>query len=312
MKNKMSKWDIARYIIGGIIALGSFQNIPEAYSFVGILFGISLFPIIYTKLNEQFKEKEKAIKTASIIIPIVLMIVFGSTIPEELTNQNNNGSINTSHNIKEETTKTNQNSKNDTTKSESKEKNIEIKLKSSATQNIKIGEKKEIKYSVSPWSARKEKAIFTSSNDEIVHVYEDGKIIGKSAGTAIVTLTIGNSTAEITVNVAKLTYELEGNLQDIAEVYYLNEARGNSTYFGKMVKITGKISDIDVDDGVIFNTGVTIWLDDSNSHYALACGNDDGIVGVKDLNKGDTVNLVGKMDTMAGSSLRMDDCEIYK
>jgi hypothetical protein len=92
----------------------------------------------------------------------------------------------------------------------------------------------------------------------------------------------------------------------------LNEARGNSTYFGKMVKITGKISDIDVDDGVIFNTGVTIWLDDSNSHYALACGNDDGIVGVKDLNKGDTVNLVGKMDTMAGSSLRMDDCEIYK
>jgi hypothetical protein len=141
MKNKMSKWDIARYIIGGIIALGSFQNIPEAYSFVGILFGISLFPIIYTKLNEQFKEKEKAIKTASIIIPIVLMIVFGSTIPEELTNQNNNGSINTSHNIKEETTKTNQNSKNDTTKSESKEKNIEIKLKSSATQNIKIGEK---------------------------------------------------------------------------------------------------------------------------------------------------------------------------
>ena len=311
MKNKMSKWDIARYIIGGIIAFGSFQNIPKAYGFIGILFGISLFPIIYTKLNEQFKDKQKTIKTASIILPIVLMIAFGSMIPEELTNQKNNGS-NTSHNIKGETTKTNQNSENEVTKSESKEKNIEITLKSSVTQSIKIGEKKEIKYSISPWSARKEKVIWTSSNDDIVHVYEDGKIIGKSAGTAIVTLTIGNSTAEITVNVAKLTYELEGNLQDIANVYYLNEARGNSTYFGKMVKVTGKIRDIDVDDSVIFNTGVTIWLDESNSHYALACGNDNGIVGVSDLNKGDTVSLVGKMNTMAGSSLRMDDCEIYK
>ena len=301
MNNKMSKWDIARYIIGGIIAIGSFQNLPEVYSFIGILFGISLFPIIYTKLNEQFKNKGKTIKTASIIIPIVLMIVFGSMLPEELTNQNNNESINN-----------NQNSKNETEKSESNEKKIEIKLKSSVTQNIKIGEKKEIKYSVSPWSARKEKVAWTSSNDDIVHVYEDGKIIGIRAGTAIVTLSIGNSTAEITVNVTKLTYELEGNLQDIAEVYYLNEARGNSTYFGKMVKVTGKIRDIDVDDGIIFNTGVTIWLDDSTSHYALACGNDDGIVGVGDLNKGDTVSLVGKMNTMAGSSLLMDDCEIYK
>ena len=311
MNNKMSKWDIARYIIGGIIAIGSFQNIPKAYGFIGILFGISLFPIIYTKLNEQFKDKGKTIKTASIIIPIVLMIVFGSMLPEELTNQSNNESISNNQN-NNESINNNQNSKNETEKSEPNEKKIEIKLKSSVTQNIKIGEKKEIKYSVSPWSARKEKVTWTSSNDDIVHVYEDGKIIGKSAGTAIVTLSIGNSTAEITVNVAKLTYELEGNLKDIAEVYYLNEARGNSTYFGKMVKVTGKISDIDVDDSVLFNTGVTIWLNDSNSHYALACGNDDGIVGVKDLNKGNTVSLVGKMNTMAGSSLLMDDCEIYK
>jgi len=217
----------------------------------------------------------------------------------------------------DETSYTNNTNNTEQTNTEEKEKqeettNTKINIKSDKVQNIKIGEKKEIKYSVSPWSKRNSKVTWSSSDDKIVHVYENGEILGMSSGTATIIATVDDAKASITVNVAKLTYDKEGSLKEIANVYYSNEAKGNSNYFGKMVKVTGVVDRVKVDDSVIFNTGVTIWIKEKGAKYDLACNNENGIVGVTDISKGDKIAVVGKMNTMAGSSLLLDDCEIYK
>ena len=107
-------------------------------------------------------------------------------------------------------------------------------------------------------------------------------------------------------------YDIEDTLTNIAQTYYENEARGNSTYFGKYVKVTATISSIDVDDSIFFNTGVSIYLKEKGAKYNMICQNDDGIAGITKYSRDEQITVIGKMNTMAGSSLLLEKCEIYE
>lgn len=107
-------------------------------------------------------------------------------------------------------------------------------------------------------------------------------------------------------------YDIKDTLTNIAYVYYQNEARGNKEYFGKRIMTTATITGISVDQSVLFNTGVSIHLKEDGAKYRLVCNNEKGISGITDVNRGDTITVIGKMNTMLSGSLLMDDCEIIK
>lgn len=69
-----------RYIIGGFCVLLSIANFGESFieGLFFLLFGVSLFPIIYTKMNK--------FKKMPIILPIILFLLFGMSIPETSNN----------------------------------------------------------------------------------------------------------------------------------------------------------------------------------------------------------------------------------
>ncbi len=108
------------------------------------------------------------------------------------------------------------------------------------------------------------------------------------------------------------TYDIEESLTNIAKTYYDNEARGNSTYFKKRVKVTAIITSINVDKSVLFNTGVTIHLKESGAKYEMLCQNEDGIKGINKYSRNDTITVIGQMNTMVGNSLWMEKCEIVE
>lgn len=69
-----------RYIIGGFCVLLSIAYFGESFleGLFFLLFGVSLFPIIYTKMNK--------FKKMPIVLPIILFLLFGISIPESSKN----------------------------------------------------------------------------------------------------------------------------------------------------------------------------------------------------------------------------------
>lgn len=69
-----------RYIIGGFCVLLSIAYFGESFleGLFFLLFGVSLFPIIYTKMNK--------FKKMPIVLPIILFLLFGMSIPETSNN----------------------------------------------------------------------------------------------------------------------------------------------------------------------------------------------------------------------------------
>lgn len=69
-----------RYIIGGFCVLLSIAYFGESFleGLFFLLFGVSFFPVIYKKINK--------FKKISIVLPIVLFILFGISIPESSKN----------------------------------------------------------------------------------------------------------------------------------------------------------------------------------------------------------------------------------
>lgn len=143
-----------RYIIGGFFILLSMTFFGESF-FAGLfllLFGVSLFPIIYTKLNK--------FKKLSIIAPIVLFILFGIAIPG--TTENTQDMQNT-----EETSEV-------AAQQDEVIKIQEIKFEAE-TVEMDIKESKSIKVNFNPENANEEmyNIEFKSSNESIVKVEKD-------------------------------------------------------------------------------------------------------------------------------------------
>lgn len=94
-------WNIILYIYGGFIILGCILTIVDdpVTSIVGILFGLSLFQIIYKLIEEKTMIDEKFLKIARIVLPIVLIIVIGIVAPSEPQTASKNTTNNTAENI---------------------------------------------------------------------------------------------------------------------------------------------------------------------------------------------------------------------
>lgn len=78
-------WNIILYIFGGFMILGSILTIVDnpVTSIVGILFGLSLLQIIYKIIEEKAMIDEKYLKIARVLLPIVLIILFGVVAPTD-------------------------------------------------------------------------------------------------------------------------------------------------------------------------------------------------------------------------------------
>ena len=144
----MKKSSVIRNIFGGLFIFTGFVGIFSNGLIAGIfmmLFGLSLLPIFYekTKLN---------IKYIQIILPIILIFLFGMVAPKSTTDTNSNINISeTSTNIVQE------------------EKKIEIsELKFNESEmEIDIKENKEIVLEILPNNTNTENLELCSSNSQI-------------------------------------------------------------------------------------------------------------------------------------------------
>lgn len=90
---------IMRYCLGCLFAFVGFLSLPSLEGFLGILFGISLMPIIYKILKEK---RNFEFKGMQVIFPVMLIVFWGLTnIISSNNYSNNNYSNNKSDNIKE-------------------------------------------------------------------------------------------------------------------------------------------------------------------------------------------------------------------
>ena len=107
-------WNIILYIFGGMMILGCIATIAKEplSSIFGILFGLSLFQVFYKMVEDKFNVEEKYLKIARVVLPIVLIILFGMATPTE-TNETTNNNSKTNDNT---TTQENSSSKNEESK----------------------------------------------------------------------------------------------------------------------------------------------------------------------------------------------------
>lgn len=117
-------WDGFLYLFGGIIVFGSILSFGDNIitNIFGILFGLSLFKIIYVKVEAEYKNIEKKhIKVARVVIPLLLLFMLGLVTPTEEVDSD---SIESKNNVEEKEKSTNNNQdlkEQDKVKSDTKE-----------------------------------------------------------------------------------------------------------------------------------------------------------------------------------------------
>ena len=111
----------------------------------------------------------------------------------------------------------------------------------------------------------------------------------------------------------KYAFDKEESIKEISKVYYDNKLRGNKEYFGKKIKVTAQITSINSDSSVLFNTGVTVNLEEKGAYYYMMCNFKDGdSTGILNYNRGDMITIIGTMDELIGNSLCLKKCIIVK
>lgn len=179
-KKKNKSWGILGYIFGILIVLGSIMDFIELkfYGLLGILFGLSILPIIHDKIfaikevndNNFVKKYKKAIQ---ITVPLVLGLLWVMCLPGEQLEDitiNDNGHI------------------------------------------IAITENYEIDFDTNLTKTNKEDFEYISSNPELATV-DKGIITGKAEGKVTITIKGSNSVEEtaeyhikyIDIDVLKIT-----------------------------------------------------------------------------------------------------------
>jgi uncharacterized protein YjdB len=166
IKNIIIKFlDLIRYVFGVIIIIGSITDLPSFYGFFGILFGISLFPVIYWKFKtiEKNRDNKKIIKFCKIIqiiLPIILFFTWGILLPSE------------------------------------KLKNIVIDNQNNV---IGVNQKYEVDFKTNLLKTDKKNFKYQTSNEDIATIDENGVITGKDEGDIILTI-IGDNDIEAKAN----------------------------------------------------------------------------------------------------------------
>lgn len=111
-------------------------------------------------------------------------------------------------------------------------------------------------------------------------------------------------------NINYYNYDLEISLKEMSEVYYNNELNGNKRFFGKRVKTRAKFDE--TTSGTF--SGLIAYFKNKDSNYGIHCTSfdDETKSNLSELNRNETVNIIGTVDTLVSSSIKFKDCKIYK
>lgn len=105
-------------------------------------------------------------------------------------------------------------------------------------------------------------------------------------------------------------YDIEISLKEMANVYYNNELNGNKQFFGKRVKTQAKFRK--TSSGIL--SGLIAYFDGGDSIYDIHCTSFDketkGIL--SELNRNETVNIIGTVGQLISPSIKFENCKIYK
>lgn len=98
-------WNIFLYGFGGLLILAYITTITKnpGESIFAILFGLSLFQVFYELIGDKFNTiDEKYLKTARVVLPILILIVWMTCFPGETsTTQSNQNNDNNKNNVVE-------------------------------------------------------------------------------------------------------------------------------------------------------------------------------------------------------------------
>ena len=88
--------DIVRYIIGGLLIIGSINNLISGnwYGIIELILAFSCFPFLYRNIIGKFINNKKSITGLQIIVPVVLLILFIAIVPAQTELKNNSGANN--------------------------------------------------------------------------------------------------------------------------------------------------------------------------------------------------------------------------
>jgi len=110
--------------------------------------------------------------------------------------------------------------------------------------------------------------------------------------------------------IEKQEYDIEISLKEMADVYYNNELNGNKQFFGKRVKTKAKFRE--TSSGMF--SGLIAYFDGGNAIYDIHCTSFDKETEGKlsELNRNETVNIIGTVGELISPSINFKNCKIYK
>lgn len=115
---------------------------------------------------------------------------------------------------------------------------------------------------------------------------------------------------EVTVDLSK--YDVEVDLYEIAKLNDENPLQYNKAYFGKRLKFSGILEDIETGS---FFFGTSFYVKDEDSIIRAWCTNliDSEIIKLGKLKKGDLITVIGRSEDMKSQlSVSLDECYIYE
>jgi len=119
------------------------------------------------------------------------------------------------------------------------------------------------------------------------------------------------STSEVDESIDLSNFDLEVDLYDIAKINDENPLNYNKAFFGKRLKFSGILEDIET--GSVF-FGTSFYIKDEDSIIRAWCTNlsSSEIIKLGKLKHGDLITVIGKSENMTTQiSVSLDDCYIY-
>lgn len=108
----------------------------------------------------------------------------------------------------------------------------------------------------------------------------------------------------------KAEFDIEISLKEMSEVYYNNELDGNKQFFGKKIKTQAIFEE--TSNGMF--SGLIAYFKGENSIYDIHCTSFDKETkeNLSTFNRNEKVNIIGTVDELVSSSIKLKDCKIYK
>lgn len=108
----------------------------------------------------------------------------------------------------------------------------------------------------------------------------------------------------------KAEFDIEISLKKMSEIYYNNELDGNKQFFGKKIKTQANFEE--TSSGMF--SGLIAYFKEENSIYDIHCTSFDKETkqNLSTFDRNEKVNIIGTVDELVNSSIKLKNCKIYK